>query len=813
MDAARWHAIESIFQTATDVPEGPERDATLAALCAGNAALEAEIRVLLDEDLRLQRADAAGDPHLDLRLGAYRIVRLVARGGMAAVYEGRRDDDAFEQRVAIKIMDVRLDDAALVAQFRAERQILAALEHPVITRLLDGGVTALGEPYLVMEFVDGEPIDRYCDRHRLDLPARLALFGTVCSGVAFAHRNLVLHRDLKPSNILVTVDGHPKVVDFGTATLLQPDRDATLSRAPLTPAYASPEQLIGKAVGTATDQYSLGLVLYELVSGGRAFGERTSFMASVERAMTGTPPVAPHLAVTTESAATRQVSAARLRRQLAGDLGTIVLKALGADPAQRYSSIQHLADDVERWLEGAPIEGRPPSLLYQSSRFVRRHWVATTIAAALAVALFVATAISVLQAREARAQETRARSESAKAQQLNTFLTEMLASASPTGNAATAARSGSLTVREVLDTASRNVSTTLGGAPDIEAEMHHTLGRTYLGIGAVDQAEAEFDKALALYRQLGHTAGIASTLGQHGRSRILRGQPKAAAPFLREAVAMEQARGDQADPIVLTYSMNNLALTITTERPADREAIALLRESVRIADAHGIATANVVEMRQALGNQLMIGGFLAESETVLRAALAQADRVASDHPTRLYVLRSLSELLRTRGVYDEAARIGQLAVEGAARAWPPEYSFQASFLLTWGRALAMTADLDHAQRVLHDAETRFRAIRAPGHPDFATLQLAIGTVYRRQGALDRAELSLREAWRVLQPYPDIRHTRAHVLGELGLTLRALGRAAEGGRLLTESHGIYRDLLGDDHPFTVTARARLDGASD
>jgi serine/threonine protein kinase len=808
MDTDRWQTIESIFQATIDVPAGSQRDAALADLCAGNPALLAEVRALLDEDVRLQQADAAADPHLGLRLGAHRIVRLVARGGMAAVYEGRRDDDAFEQRVAIKIMDIRLDDAALVAQFRAERQILAALEHPAISRLLDGGVTAIGEPYLVMEFVDGEPIDRYCDGRQLDLPARLRLFGTVCDGVAFAHRNLVLHRDLKPSNILVTVDGHPKIVDFGTATLLQPDRDATLSRAPLTPAYASPEQLTGQAVGTATDQYSLGLVLYELVTGGRAFGDRTSFMASVERAMTGVPPTAPPLAVTPEAAATRRVSPARLRRQVAGDLGTIVLKALAPDPYQRYSSIQHLADDVMRWLQGAPIEGRPPSLLYQTSRFVRRHWVATTIAATLAVALFGATAMSVLQAREARAQESRARSESARSQQLNAFLTEMLASANPTGNATTAARSQSLTVREVLDTASRNVAATLGRSPDIEAEMHHTLGRTYLGIGALDQAEAEFDKALTLYRGLGHRAGIASTLAQHGRSRVLRGQMQAAAPFLREAVALEQARGGQADPVVLSYAMNNLALTITTERPADPEAIELLRASVRIADAHGMASASVVEMRQALGNQLMIGGFLSESEAALRAALAQADRVAPDHPTRLYVLRSLSELLRTRGAHDEAARVGQLAVEGAARAWPPEYSFQPAFLVTWGRA-----DLDRAERVLLDAGTRYRAIRPAGHPDFATLQLALGTVYRRQGTLGKAESTLRAALAVLQPFPNIRHTRAHVLGELGLTLRALGREAEGGPMLADSHATYRDLLGDTHPFTVTARARLDGATE
>jgi eukaryotic-like serine/threonine-protein kinase len=239
MDVTRWQRIETVFHTVADDPPGSTRDARIRALCGHDAALVTEVLALLEADRDASEAPAA-DPHLALRLGNYQVERLIARGGMAAVYEARRADEQFEQRVAIKIMDLRLSDPALVAQFRAERQILAALEHPALTRLLDGGVTALGEPYLVMELVDGEPIDVFCDRQRLSLPARLRLFIEVCDGVAFAHRNLVLHRDLKPSNILVTRDGRPKVVDFGTATLLQPDRLATVSRAPLTPAYASP---------------------------------------------------------------------------------------------------------------------------------------------------------------------------------------------------------------------------------------------------------------------------------------------------------------------------------------------------------------------------------------------------------------------------------------------------------------------------------------------------------------------------------------------------------------------------------------------
>lgn len=805
-DPSRLQRVEAIFHAVADEEDGPGRAAKIEALSGGDMQLAADVHSLLAEDEHLRGTPADVDPHLGLRLGHYEVERLIARGGMAAVYEARRADDTFQQRVAIKIMDLRLSDPALVAQFRAERQILAALEHPTITRLLDGGVTSLGEPYLVMEFVEGQPIDRYADAQRLDLPARLRLFAQVCEGVAFAHRNLVLHRDLKPANILVTADGHAKVVDFGTATLLQPDRLSTVSKAPLTPAYASPEQLIGQAVGTASDQYSLGLVLYELLAGARPFGGGSSLMAAMERAMLGAATTAPHTVATAAAATARRTSLVRLRRVLMGDLGTIVNKTLAADPTRRYASVQHLSEDLARWAAHEPILGRAPSLPYRAARFVQRHWAASALVATLLVALLVATAVSFRQAAVA----TR---ESAKATQLNRFLTEMLASASPIGTTATAARSASLTVREVLDGASQTVATTLGATPELEAETHLTLGRTYVGIGVFDRAEAELGQALRMFRQLGPPAKVASALSQLGRIQQLLGQNETAAPFLREAVSIERARGEQADAEVLTDAMNNLALTIASKRPADPEAIALLRESVAIADRRGLTSANVVAMRQALGNQLMIGGALAESETVLRDALARAELVAADHPTRLYVLRSLSELLRTLGRYDEAAKVGATAAEGAAKAWPPDYPFQFAFLVTWGRALAHTDDLERALVVLADAETRARTMRPAGHSDFATVKLSVGTALRRLGRLDQAAAAQRDALEILDRYPAIKHTRAHVLGELGLTLRAQAQGAEAERLLADSLALYRELLGETHPFTVLAQARVRGGSD
>ncbi|MEZ5287745.1 MAG: serine/threonine-protein kinase [Vicinamibacterales bacterium] len=632
MDAARWSRIEALFHELADRPAGPDRDAELAARCADDPALAAEVQALLASDASSPSEREIDDPHLGLRLGSFEITAPIARGGMAAVYEARRADEQFHQRVAVKIMDVRLSDPALVAQFRAERQILAALEHPAITRLLDGGVTALGEPYLVMELVQGQPIDRYCDAHRLDVDARLRLFAEVCDGVSFAHRNLVLHRDLKPSNILVTDDGRVKIVDFGTATLLQPERLATTSRAPLTPAYASPEQLIGGAVGTASDQYSLGLVLFELLTGVPAFGARTSLMAAVERALSATTVSAPQAAVTEAAAAARQTSLARLRRTLAGDLSTILGKALAPDAAGRYASVEHLADDLRRWRTGAPILGRPPSLAYVTSRFVRRHWIATSVAATLAVGLVITTGVSVQQAaaasrqaEEARRQEALARTESDKALQLNRFLTRMLSSANPTWDNANAAVAGSITVRQVLDGAGQVVGSELGAHPEVEAAMRKTLGRTYLGLGALDQATVHLQRAFDLFTGLGEEADTSEVEAILGNVRLRRGDYAGAEALLRRVRLYMGAHEQDVDPELYFAAVSNLGLAIGSQRPRDLESVNIGREAVAVGDRLGVTDGVAVALNN-VATQLYRAGRLDEAEVSYARTSSAASR-------------------------------------------------------------------------------------------------------------------------------------------------------------------------------------------
>lgn len=819
MDTTRWQRIEGLFHELADLPPGAARDAALAARCGDDQTLVAEVRALLDQDAHLDADAGRADPHLGLRLGSYEITALIARGGMAAVYEARRADDQFEQRVAIKIMDLRLSDPGLVAQFRAERQILAALEHPSLTRLLDGGVTALGEPYLVMEFVRGHALDVYCDEHRLDVPARLRLFAEVCEGMAFAHRNLVLHRDLKPSNILVTPEGRAKVVDFGTATLLQPDRLATTSMAPLTPAYASPEQLTGKAVGTASDQYSLGLVLFELLTGGAAFGERTSLMAAVERALVATTTTAPHLAVTEAAASTRQTSLVKLRRTLSGDLATIIAKALAHEPAARYASVQHFADDVRRWLSGAPILARPPSLAYHASRFVRRHWVATSVAATLAVALVIATGVSLQQAAlarrqadEARRQETVARTEAERTRQLNRFMTGMLSSANPGWINSNAARAGTITVREVLDGASQIVGQELAASPLVEAQMRQTIGATYVSLGAYEQGRSNLERALVLYRGQGDALGVAQAEATMATERNRRGHFTEAEALLRRALAYARSPGTRADPLFQLQVQTELATALNNQQPAHPEGMTLLREAMALADRHALNPAALSVVLHNYGLQLLLAGQLDEAEHLIRQAYERQNSMTPPANERFMALRSLSEVYRSQGNAPEALRVAQEAVDGIARVFPPEHPYQTPTRIALGRALVAAGQVDKGRETLLDVYATLRAARPAGSVDLLAPQVGLGAAHRLAGDLKASEAVLREARAIILANPGVKNSMPGIAGELGLTLRAMGRRAEADALLRDAHGHLQRIYGDEHPTTKRALARVQGAN-
>ncbi|MEO8453339.1 MAG: serine/threonine-protein kinase, partial [Gemmatimonadota bacterium] len=385
----RWPEIKALFDDVLDLaPE--ERGRVL-----DHAGVDPWVRVqverllvasdgpagLLDEPAIVGLGPLGDDPIggaelLSSTVGPYRLVREIGRGGMGTVYEAIRVDQEFEQRVAIKTLRIGLTMPGMITQFRQERQILAALQHPNIAALLDGGVTSNGIPYIVLEYVDGVPMDQYCEVNQLDLRARLDLFRQVLGAVQYAHRQLVIHRDIKPGNILVTQDGQVKLLDFGIARLIHPDgREVThAGTAAITPAYASPEQLRGERASTATDVYSLALVLYRLLTGKSPLTEDLVSPAELLAALS-TGPLPPPSADPALRAATSMGvgSVDRLRRMLAGELDAVILKALRLEPERRYLSVEALADDILRYLKGLPVTAQPDTAWYRVSKFVRRR--------------------------------------------------------------------------------------------------------------------------------------------------------------------------------------------------------------------------------------------------------------------------------------------------------------------------------------------------------------------------------------------------------------------------------------------------------
>jgi tetratricopeptide (TPR) repeat protein/predicted Ser/Thr protein kinase len=510
MNRQEWQRIEAAFDQVLDLPRHEWR-AACARLAAGDATLQRELESLLEN---VDAQDAVLDsPAMDLfggsssseatglapgtQIGAYRVIALLGRGGMGEVYRAERADGLFEHQVAIKL--IRSDVGVRPSQFRAERQILARLEHPGIARLHDGGVMAGGRPFMIMELVDGQPITDWCRQHRASLAERLRLFIEVCTAVAYAHRNLVVHRDLKASNVLVTPDGRVKLLDFGIARLLdQTPNEET--RVALTPRHAAPEQLTGGMTTTATDVYALGVLFFELLTDTSPWGAVDLPLALLVQRMLQDPvPLASEVA---GRASAPPVAA----KQLSGDLDAIVAKALRKEPDQRYESANALQQDIARMIRSEPVVAREGARLYVACRFLRRHRVGVLWAAAALLAVIVGASLALWQADRAFAQARRARA-------VQEFTLSIFKGTDPNE-----VRDHDPTLSELLDRGARQLDSTLGSQPLALAELHRDIGDIYGDISDFAKARVQLERALALYRSVGEeqSAGGIETLFLHG---------------------------------------------------------------------------------------------------------------------------------------------------------------------------------------------------------------------------------------------------------------------------------------------------------
>ncbi len=647
------------------------------------------LRDLLPKDiLRAAPSRTHAAPSLmDARLGPYRVGARIGRGGMGDVYRARRVDGLFDREVALKVIRDDADTAAVLDRFAAERRILGALEHPGIARLIGAGAEddgpAAGRPWLALELVEGVPITEAAPT--LDLEERVRLVLEVAQAVHHAHRRLVVHRDLKPSNVLVTVleDGTRtvKLLDFGIAKLLgDDDLDLTAvhERLPMTRAYASPEQVRGEAVTTATDVYGLGLLLFEVVTGTRPFSVDGGVRALEDAILTAEPPLA--------STASRPPAGAEPAR-LRGDLDVICRTALAKEPDARYASAEAFAADLGRWLQDEPIEARAPSRPERVRRFVRKHRLGVIAAGLIALAILGGAVSTLLQARQTRLEADRSEATA-------DFLVNLFQSADPT-----VAAGDTLTVLSVLDRGARRLERELAGQPATRADLYVAIGQAYFGLGRADSAEAFARRAFAVRRPEGSAPDAARAAAAEvllGRALYAR-NPERATDVLRQAIARARVSGDDA---VLLDALEAQGV-FTDDVLPPQEAVDVLEEAIGLSRGlEGEASPRLGRILSTLAGHVASIGQHGRTETLYRDAL---DRFPAevDPFGRSVVLLDLSEMLQHSGREQEARRLVEEAAAlrqrlfGLEDARTAEARAELAFVLTLGP----DADLDEAERM------------------------------------------------------------------------------------------------------------------
>ena len=811
MTPERWRRVSELFDAALRLPSA-ERAAHLANVCGDDVALQREVQSLLDSDDQASRflRDATIAPPRELvsdltgrRIGPWLVRRRLATGGMGSVWLGDRADEQFSKTVAIKVIKRGMDTEAIVRRFHHERQVLAGLDHPYVARLLDGGATDDGLPYLVMEYVEGVPIDEYCDEQMLAVNDRVRLFRKVCEAVQFAHRNLIVHRDLKPGNILVTADGTPKLLDFGIAKVLHaPDaltRSLTMTEpgaAPMTPEYASPEQIRGNAVTTQSDVYALGVILYELLCGQRPHITGDRGLTELQRAICDDEPRRPSTvierAVEIHAAdvsirrdayavsTARRVDPRRLRRRLSGDLDTIVLMALRKEPTRRYASVEQFSEDLRRHLAGLPVIARADTIGYRASKFLRRHAVPVSLLTALVVSLATFAGVTAWQAAAlerqrsaavaasekataagevAQRERDRARVAAAKSENIAAYLRNMLAGIDPD----TARDRDTTILREILADAEKSIDQRLADQPEVRAAIHYTIGETYRKIGRFADARRNLEASLQLHKQLAgeRSLDVAMTLA--------------------ELASLARDEGDYDKALPMT-----------------KQALDLLRQSL------DDDSSELAAQKGNLALVLLDTGDLTGAERLFREALATQRRLlGEDAPLVLGAENNLALLLKRIGKFDDARELYQSAIDGARRSFG---TMSPRLALYQANLAALQESLDEADA----AEQNYRAAIAiqrevfkQGHGDLAVSLDNLGRLLASRGRPREAEPLVREALAMFRKdvgddHPDVLFCMANLAG----VLRALGQPTEAERLARIAYDGVRKQLGDEHPQTA-----------
>jgi tetratricopeptide (TPR) repeat protein len=788
MDSTGFSKLEALFHALIEIPRGPERDSAALILSQGDAELALRALKLVESDEQAAAANhAATEANAAPRIyGNYRTVRHLGSGGMGAVFLGERADGQFEHTVAIKIIAPYVAGETFRERFRAERQILAGLNHPNITKLLDGGVTPDGTPYIVIEYVEGLRLDQYCDQHRLSLRQRLELFRKVCEPVAYAHRNLVVHRDLKPSNILVTGEGQPMLLDFGTAQLVA--REGTdVDAAPplLTLRYSSPEQRGGGAIATSTDVFSLGVILFELLTGAWPFGDPSSPQHLREAFAHDTPMTAPEAAVTEEAALARSAKLKSLRGWLAGDLGHILAKALAAEPEHRYESVQALSADIGNWLDGLPITARPATFAYRAGTFLRRHWLPLTLAAVFVLGLLGSALFALREAGLARA-------EAVKAEKVGQFLSDTLSSASEY-----TFDPQKFTVAQLLDAAAPRLETAWKNDPQIEAALRLSLGSSYTAVQRWDQGRVQLETARAIFQKLGNREGEARACYWLAVDTSNAGSIPKGMAYYHDALQALNRMGMSAPPMLVFQTKQSLAEFEALVSVNLDEGRKLATEAIQLAEHEPTISGRDMALAQTtLGAVLLSEGKKAESEAMLLKAVDTFRREKSQGIQRARPFYYLMVLSGRNSNFAAGKEWARQYYEVMLQNLGPHHVATEEGRIVWARYRAETGEAKEAAEQALDAMVVIRKSFPPLSLNLWTPLTAVAHILNLAGRFAEAETYAREDLAVVERLPAWAHDprKAESLFELGKALRGERKYREADVALEQAAEIY-DLSG------------------
>ena len=812
MEAERWRQVENLFNAAIDLA-AQERASLLESKRAEDPELVREVESLLRAEDQTQQLFedsiqsvareviearpplAEGD-----RVGAYEVVKKLGEGGMGMVFLAERADAEYEARVAIKVLRTGAADPRLLERFRAERQILASLEHPSVARLLDGGATPRGYPYVVMEYVDGEPLDVYCQTHGLNLRQRVELFLQVLGAVQAAHQSLIVHRDIKPGNILVTGEGAAKLLDFGIAKILDAPETAGALTGPLqrvmTPDYASPEQVLGKPVGTASDIYSLGVALYELLAGAAPYATGAMSPAELERTVCQEDPPPPSA-----------VAGPNIAPQLRGELDAIVMKAMAKMPEERYASVERFIADLQRYLDGRPVLARPQTWSYRTGKILARNKLAAAAALTVFALLLIIAVSMTLAARRIAAEKEIADRERQRAEETVRFLTEVFRISDPGET-----RGQRVTAREVLDWSADRLRREPDTDPQLRAQLLDVIGVVYHNLGLYTEAEAALSEALGLHRQalpdddpalaapLNHLANAQRELGRYDDAK---------AAYQQSLTIARDAAPPDGDAAV-AQNISDLAMLLRDQGDYD-EAERLAREALEMRRrVLGGERTEVAGSLHNLGTVLYRRGDYERAEELFREALKLDRELRGDlHPDVAMGLHSLGALLEQKGELGQAEASFEEALKIVRELYGEEHTGVADNLRSLAQIRLEQRDPAAADKLLAEALGIDRRLYGDEHPVIAADLNLQATAARDRGDAKRAEELFRQALALRRKaLPPQSPPTANSLLQLGSLLTNAGRSEEAEPLLVEGLETFLGALPEDHWQVAEAREAL-----